>query len=169
MIDGWATEGLQTVDQTRTCTLDGTTGLLTSITDELLASLSSNPADIANVLKLAPSMNASGTGIPVDARILSIDDRRREVMLDQATTIAGTVSVAFSAIPFAAKFEQGVAALLAMRMAPMMGVDNIPAMTARMAQSGWLALQANFMRIPPVTFDEGLSQTSSRRANVISA
>jgi hypothetical protein len=169
MIDGWATEGLSTQDQTRTCTLDGTTSLLTSVTDELLASLSSNPADIANLLKLAPSLNVSGTGIPANTRILSIDDRRREIMLDTVTTIAGTTTVTFVALPFAAKFEQGVAALLAMRMAPLVGVDSIPPMTTRMAQAGWMALQANFMRIPPVIFDEALSQTSSRRANVISA
>jgi hypothetical protein len=156
MIDSWATEGLSIADQTRTCVLDGTTGVLTGMVDPLTS--------LVDVLKLAPGMNANGTGIPVGARILGIDDASKRVQLDMATMIAGSsVAVTFTALPFAAKFERGVAALLAMQLAPLVGEDNVPPMTARIAQSGWTALQANFMRIPPVGFDPALVLTSIQR------
>lgn len=158
MIAGWAREGLATTDVTRTCVVDGTTGMLTGVTDPLTSS--------TDVLKLAPGMNASGTG--VTGRILSIDDLAKKVQLDAVTTVAGTaVSVAFTLLPLHPKFERGVAALLALEIAPMIGQDNIPPMTVRMAQSGWLALQANFMRIPPVGFDPALFQTSARNRQVL--
>jgi hypothetical protein len=91
-----------------------------------------------------------------------------EITLDQVTTIAGSsVSVAFTALPFSPRFEDGVAAMLALRLAPRLGMDNIPAMVIKQAASGWSAIQANFMRIPPVSFDPMLTQTSARRTAVI--
>lgn len=160
MVDSWATEGLAIADQTRTCDIDGTTAVIPSPTDPLTS--------VVDVLRLAPGMNVNGTGVVYGSRILSIDSKSQAITLDQATeSQASSVSVTFKALPFEAKFERGVAALLALQIAPLIGMDNIPPMVVRMAQSGWTALQANFMRIPPVGFDPGLALTSMRQNNVL--
>jgi hypothetical protein len=154
IIAGWARDGLAVADQTRTCTLNGTTGLITNPIDPLTG--------LVDTIKLAPGMNASGTGI--SGRILTVNEAGHQIQMNQVTTIAGTaVPVAFTILPLEAKFERGVAALLALQIAPLIGEDNIPPMVVREAQNGWAALQANFMRIPLIGYDPALVLTSIQR------
>jgi hypothetical protein len=158
MISDWGGKGLSVVNQTRTCVVDGTTGLLTGILDPLTG--------LPETMRLAPGMNVSGTG--VTGRVRSIDDIKHQVQLDTLTTIQGSATaVTFAALPFESRFEQGVGALLALRLAPLIGDQNVSAYVQRLAMDGWHALQGNFMRAPPVTFDPMLLQTSTRRTSVI--
>ncbi len=151
MIASWQADGLTLADVSVTGTVDGSTAVITSISD---------------TSRLAPGMNVTGTG--VSGRIFSIDDINRTITMDAVTTIAGSNrTLACVAMPFEAKFENGVAALLAMELAPMAGEDNIPAQVQRMAQNGWSALQANYFRPGRVSFDPMLTQTSMRRTTVL--
>jgi len=151
MIDAWGSQGLNVADQTVTGTVDGSTAVITGVSD---------------TSKLAVGMNVTGTG--VTGRIKSIDDLKKQITMEANTTIAGSsVSLLCAALPFQSKFEQGVAALLALRIALLVGEDKIPAYAAKMAQDGWHALCGNFMRAAPVTFDPALLQTSTRRTSVI--
>jgi hypothetical protein len=160
MIDSWATQGFSIKDQTRTCAIDGSTNLITNPLDALTG--------LPDVSQLAVGMNINGVGIPASTRIKTINDVSRQITLDQKTTIAGAaVTVTFQALPFEAKFERGVAALLALEIAPLFGEDNIPAYVVKMASDGWHALCGNFCRTSPVAFDPMLSQTSTRRTTVI--
>ena len=132
MIAAWAAKNLSVTDQT----LDGTTGLdspdVTSIETDLLAK----------------GMNVSGSGIPASTRIKAIDHRSSSITLTANATASATVSLFFTVLPFEAKFEQGVIALLALQLAPQIGIDNIPAMVGRNADQGWSALKGNFFHIP---------------------
>lgn len=146
MIDAWAAQGLNVENQTVTGTVDGTTAVIT---------------DVSDTTKLAKGMNVTGTG--VSGRILEIDDEQSTITMSANTTIAGSeVSLAFTAMPFQSKFEQGVAALLALRLAPLYEAP-IPEYVAVMARDGWSALQANFARPGAMSFDPALTHTSQRR------
>jgi hypothetical protein len=132
MIADWATHNLNTVDQT----LGGTTAA------------GSPEVTQVETEALARGMNVFGTGIPDAARIKSIDHRRKTVTLTINATASGTVSLIFTLLPFEARYEQGVTALLALQLAPLLGIDNIPGMVTRNAVKGWQAIFANFYRIP---------------------
>jgi hypothetical protein len=109
--------------------------------------------------RLAPGMNVTATGI--SARILSIDGED-SFTLDAVATLAGAAAtIAFTMLPFQPRFEEGVIALLALRLAPLIGEDNIPAIVLQMARDGWLALQANFAAPRAATFDPGLIWTTN--------
>jgi len=132
MIAEWASHNLNTLDQT-----------LTGIT-----ALDSPDVIEIETEALAKGMNVSGTGIPAATRIKSIDHRRQTITLTANATAGATVSLIFTLLPFEAKFEQGVVALLALQLAPHLGIDNIPAMVARNADRGWSAIKGNFFRVP---------------------
>ena len=146
MIDGWAGEGLNVIDQTLTGTF--TSGEKTV-------------REIETTAALAPGMTATATGI--SARIKSIDSPT-QITLDTAHTQSGAAtSIAFTVIPFQARFEEAVAALLALRIALYAGEDNVPALVVSMAKNGWLALQANFIVVPNAQFDAMLLNTATQR------
>ena len=132
MIAEWASHNLNTVDRT----LTGTT------------TLDSPEVTQVETETLAKGMNVSGTGIPAAARIQSIDHRRGTVTLTANATASATVPLIFTLLPFEAKYEQGVIALLALQFAPQLGIDNIPGMVARNADRGWSAIKGNFFRVP---------------------
>lgn len=152
MIEGWAaSSSLNVLDQTIT----GTT------TDD-----DPTITDLASTAKLAVGMNVSGTGVPNSgARILTIDSLTK-VTLDVDCTASGSVSLTFVTLPFEAKYERGIEALLALELAPLIGEDNIPPIVQKMAADGWAALMANFAPVPDAVFDEGiLSTTTTRRVS----
>jgi hypothetical protein len=135
MIAFWSTKKLNVADQT----LTGTTTL--------------GSADVSglDVSVLAPGLNVAGTGIPAGTRIKSISGST--VTLTAAATASGTVALIFTALPFEAKHELGVIALLAMQVAPLVGIDAIPAMVVRNADLGWSALRGQFLRRSKSKFD----------------
>lgn len=137
MIEGWASRNLLVTDQTETGT---TSSGSTEVTDIETATL-------------ARGMNVSGTGIAADTQIESIDDRNSTITLSVAATASGTVSLAFALIPFQAKHEQGLTALLALQLAPQVGIDAIPGMVARNATDGMSAIRGQYMRRTGSTFD----------------
>jgi hypothetical protein len=145
MVDSWAADGLNIV--TRTLTGNTTTG-------------SAAVTDLSSTSQLAIGLNVSGTGIP-SARIQSIDSTT-QITLDANVTSGGSPSITFTAIPFEAKYEKGVTALLAMDLAPMMGI-TAPKRVVDMSKDGWASLTANFIRTPDVIFDRDLLFTSIRR------
>lgn len=67
--------------------------------------------------------------------------------------------------PLEEMFEQGVIALLAMRVAGDFGVtdDAIPSGVVRDADEGWSALQATYIQPGKVRFDGGLARMPSQR------
>jgi hypothetical protein len=132
MIAAWGT-GLNVADQT----LTGTTALD-----------SPEVADI-DTTGLSRGFNVSGTGIPAATRIKSIDAANSKIVLTANATASGTSSLIFTLLPFEAKHEQGVIALLALQLAPQVPVDNIPAMVVRNAQNGMASIRAQFFpRVP---------------------
>jgi hypothetical protein len=150
MIDAWAAEGLKVEDQTITGTVDGSTAVIT---------------DVSDTTKVAPGMTVTGTG--VSGRILSVDDANDTITMNAVTTVAGSeVSLACTAMPFQSKFEQGVTALLALRLAPLYEAQP-PDYVVKMAADGWQALQANFARPGVMGFDPALTNTSTGRPVLI--
>jgi hypothetical protein len=74
-------------------------------------------------------------------------------------TAGGTgVALAFTPIPFEARHEQGVIALLAQRLA--VAPEDVPAWVNQDARDGWMALQAQFIMVPAASFDNGLVTTT---------
>jgi len=138
MLDAWAAEGLNVVAQTLTGTTTSASAVISSLT---------------STAKLAIGMNVAGTGI--------------QITLDTVATASGSVSLAFEVVPFQPRYEEGVAALLALRVALLIGEDNIPAMVVRLANNGWAQLSANFMRTPEMGFDVALLDSYSRRTSAI--
>lgn len=65
-------------------------------------------------------------------------------------------------IPLDARFEQGVVAMLAVRLAPDHG-KQVDAVTAQDADDGWRALQAAFVHIPIARADSALRNAPSSR------
>jgi hypothetical protein len=153
LLDQWIGEGLNLATQVITGTLVATSSIVTG--------LSSTAA-------LAPGMNASGTGIPAAARILTIDSPT-QVTLDQAATTPGTVSITFAALPFKPSYQLGVEALLALQLAPLVQIDEIPPMVALNASRGWDLLVGNFFRVPDASYDPALTSTSVRRTSAFNA
>jgi len=137
MIAAWALKNLNVVDQT----LTGTTALSAP-----------DVTDIETAL-LAVGMNVAGTGIAAATRIKTIDHRSGAIVLTANATASGTVSLAFTVLPFEAKHEQGVIALLALQLAPVLGIDKIPGMVGRNADQGWSGIKGVFFRVPGAVFD----------------
>ncbi|MBX9587907.1 MAG: hypothetical protein K2X43_01290 [Hyphomonadaceae bacterium] len=150
MVSSWAGQGLAVIEQTIKATVTSGSPTL---------------ADIANTSTLAPGLNVSGTGIPANTRILSVDSATQVTLNQNATASGSAVSLAVTPIPFEAKFEQGVIALLAMRLA--MSAEDIPPWVAQDARDGWNALQANFMPVPKATFDPALVYTTVPRRQIL--
>lgn len=144
MIDAWSANSLNIADRTITGTTTADSTVVTSV---------------SRVDQLAPGLNISGTG--VSARIASIDTAS-QITLDTAATASGTVSLACTALPFEAKYEKSVAALLAIDLAPMLRIIPSKQLTD-MAKDGWSNLTANFMVTPFVVFDKDIMFTSIRR------
>ena len=154
MIDGWASDDLNVISQT-------IAGTVTSGSAEV--------SNLATTSKLAVGMNVTGTGISASTRILTIDSDTQITLDTNATASGSAVSLLFAVVPFQPRYEEGVAALLALRIAPRIGEDNIPAMTVQLANDGWARLQANFMRTPEIGFDVALVDTFSRRTVAVVA
>lgn len=139
MIAAWATKSLTVTDQVMT----GTT-----------ANGSDEVTDVEDTTLLAVGMNVTGSGIPTGARVKSIDDRLSKITLTAAATASGTdVSLTFELLPLETKHEKGVTALLALDLAPQVGVDNIPTIVLDNARQGWNGIRAQFFRVPGSTFD----------------
>lgn len=140
MIDSWQGQGLNTA----------TVAMAADVT------LDSPTITVASTRRLAPGLNVTGTG--VTGRILSIDSPTQFTLDADATAGGSSVTLTFTALPFQPKFELGVIALLAMRLA--VSADDVPPWVAQDAHDGWLALQANFIVVPSASFDLGLTNTS---------
>jgi len=65
-------------------------------------------------------------------------------------------------LPIAAKYERGVVALLAQRLAPDFGLQ-LPPQAEIEARDGWLALQAGYITAPTADFDDSLQYLPSQR------
>lgn len=63
------------------------------------------------------------------------------------------------------RFDGGIAALLAVRMAPDYGIEPSAPLVAR-AANAWSAIQAAFVRAPKSAYDRALTDTPSRRTYV---
>lgn len=147
MLDSWAGEGLNVSTQILTGTTTIGSATITGFT---------------STAKLAPGLNINGTGIPLAARIKTIDSDT-QITLDSNATASGTVTLTFAALPFEAKFEEAICAQLALRLAPLVGEEKIPDMTVVMAGAGWSSLCANFRRVPKAQFDPMLVNTFQQR------
>lgn len=66
-------------------------------------------------------------------------------------------------VPLDARFEEGVIALLAVRLADDYGKE-VSAGVARDAQVGWERLMAAFLHVPTSQFDVGLTRSSTQNA-----
>ncbi len=67
-----------------------------------------------------------------------------------------------AALPLAAKYERGIVALLAIRLAPDFGIE-VPALIALDARDGWLMLQSGYITAPTADFDDALKFLPSQR------
>ena len=65
-------------------------------------------------------------------------------------------------LPIAAKYERGVVALLAQRLAPDFGLQ-LPPQIEREAREGWRTLQAGYITAPTADFDDTLQYLPSQR------
>lgn len=151
MVGGWGAQGMATVGHSFTGT---TTNGSAEITE------------LESTSRLAPGLNISGTGIPASTRILSIDSPTQITLDAEATADGSDVTLTVTPIPFEAKFEDAVIALLAMRLA--VAPEDIPPWVVEAADMGWKALQANFMHVPTAQLDNGLlHMTGISRANQV--
>jgi hypothetical protein len=145
MISSWAADGLATADQT------------------LPATVTSGSAEIAGLEStstLAVGMYVTGTGIPTATLIKSIDGETT-LTLTKAATASGETTLTFTALPFDARHEAGVVAMLAVRLAEDYG-KTPAAVLVRDAERGEERLRAAFMTILPASFDTALTRTSMR-------
>lgn len=151
MLASWKTKGLNLAEVTVTGTVEaGSTEI----------------NDIASTAELAPGLNVTGTG--VSSRIDTVDSTTK-ITLKQAATISGSsVSLVCTALPFEDKYERGIAALLALDLAPKVQEAEISDMVRVMATDGWTALTANYMLTPEASFDRALIYTSVRRSGIVS-
>lgn len=65
-------------------------------------------------------------------------------------------------VPLDARFEEGVVAMLAVRLAPDYGAE-VSAGVLRDAENGWARLQAAFTHVPLAQFDSALRNMPSQR------
>jgi hypothetical protein len=137
MIAEWATRNLNVVDQA----LSGTTTLDSPVVTGI------------ETEALAKGFNVSGGGIPAATRIASLDHRNRTITLTANATASATVTLTFTLLPLETRYEQGLIAMLAMQLAPQLGMDNIPAVVTRNAYWGWKAILGNFFRVPVAKSD----------------
>lgn len=154
MLDSWAAQNLNVSTQI----LSGNSELDSAVITGL-----------SSTAKLAPTLNVSGTGIPASTRIKTVDSLTQITLDTPAIASGSAVDLTFTAIPFDPRFEEGVAALLAKRVALLIGEDNIPALVIELANEGWKALMANFIPVPKAGFDPMLTNTSAQRMSSESA
>ncbi len=145
MISSWAADGLATADQTLTGRVTAGDARISEI----------------DTSKLAVGMFVSGDGIPAATLLESIDDRDKITLSQQATVSGAETSLTFTALPFDAKLEGGVVALLAVRIAEDYGKTPGPILL-RDADRGEKQLQAAFLTVPRAQFDIALTRTTSQ-------
>jgi hypothetical protein len=155
MIEAWKGNGWSIADVTRRCTVDGSTATVTSPTDPVTG--------LVDVQELAVGMNVSGTG--VTGRIKSIDELRKTFTLTALTTIAGSPTISFAVLPFEAKLEEGISALLALRIALMAG-SEVPPYVQKLASDCMHVLAAQYFRVPLIGFDPMLLTTQTQRPTI---
>lgn len=145
MISSWAADGLTTADQS------------------LVASVVSGSAELRELettANLAVGMFVAGPGIPSGAMIESIDSAT-QVTMTQNATLTGMPTLSFTPLPFDARHEEGVVAMLAVRLAEDYGQTPGPVLV-RDADRGMERLRAAFMHVPRATFDFALTRTPSQ-------
>ena len=147
MVAGWEAQGLNV----------GTVAMAATTTN------GSAEVTFETTEKLAPGLNISGTGIPASTRILSVDSRTK-ITMTAAATASGTPTLTFTALPFQDKFEPGIVALLAQRLA--VAPEDVPPWVNEEARIGWQALCANFMLVLPAQLDNML--TNMTQSNPLS-
>jgi hypothetical protein len=146
MLDAWASEGMNVIDQTITGDFVDGEKTVTSI-EELTS-------------KLAPGMTVAATGL--SGRIVSIDSDT-QVTLDTAATADGSAaSIECTFLPVQARFDEAIAAQLAIRIANLAGMDAIPQGVGDMARRGINAIMANYFVVPRAQLDRALLSTSIR-------
>ncbi len=144
MISSWAADGLATADQTLEATITSGSAAVSAL---------------ESTSDLAAGMYVTGTGIPSSTLIKSIDGPTTITLTKDATASADGVSLTFTALPFDAKLEAGVVAMLAVRLGEDYGKAPGPILL-RDAALGEERLRAAFITVLPATFDTALTRTS---------
>lgn len=145
MISSWAADGLATADQTLEATV--TSG------DPAIA-------DLESTSDLAVGMYVTGSGIPSSTLVKSIDSGSKITLTKDATASGSEVELTFTALPFDAKLEAGVVAMLAVRLSEDYGKPPGPVLL-RDAERGESQLRAAFLHVPKAGFDLGLTRMPS--------
>lgn len=144
MISGWAADGLATADQS------------------LEAKIVSGDPKVAveSTAKLAVGMLVIGTGIPSGTAIESIDSPTQITLTQPASTTA-TVTLNFTPLPFDASLEEGVIALLALKLTPYFGMQPDDILLAE-AEEGRRRIEAAFLTVPLAQLDLAILRTPSQ-------
>ena len=148
MFASWAAEGVDVNIATAalTCTTTQYSKLLT---------------DMASTTAVAPGMQISGTGIASNTLVENIITTTSLQMTNEATA-SGTVSLTFTQIPLDERFEDGIIALLAVRLSPSTRIP-VSDILASVADNAWKQIQAAFIKAPVADFDAALKSLSSNR------
>lgn len=148
MIAGWASSGVNVRLANASKTGD------TETNSNIISNMSSTTGVIAG-------MEVSGTGIQDGTTVIWV--RETEVKISTLATADGTtVALTFSSLPIDAKYEDGVIAMLAVRLAPSTGLP-VTTELKEIADNGWMALQAAYITAPMAQFDDALVGLSSTR------
>lgn len=106
---------------------------------------------------LADGLNVSGTGIPSGAYITEVTNDTDVEISANATASGEDVAIAITPIPFPAKHEGGIVALLAKRLAMDLRMPISPDLEEA-ASMGWTLLLADYMPDKKTEFDAALSR-----------
>jgi hypothetical protein len=150
MIAGWAAHGVNVQGASVSITAD------TTADSPLLTNVSATHSVIVG-------MGISGTGIYTDSQVREVRAFGESIVMSRPATADGTtIALTLTSIPLLERFEDGVICMLAVRLAPSVGVPASQDLRD-MANEGWAALQAAYIQAPQADFDQALKSLSSNR------
>jgi hypothetical protein len=146
MINGWQAKGIVTQDFTLVGDVVSGSDIVRNLTTD--------------ATKVMVNHNVSGTGIAAGTRVLQVL-ANRSIQLDTAATAdAGAATLTFSFLTAPAQFEEGLVALLAMRLKGDMGISlpsDIYADLKTDAEDGWNGILAGYLPDRKARFDRSIA------------
>jgi hypothetical protein len=149
MLNAFDPMGVSSDSFTRTCVITDDSAII-EITAEADEKRPTAPIVIGH--------NVSGTGIPSSSYVVEVQGPTLFRINADATADGAAVTVTFALLPFAEKFRGAITAMLAMRLAPDMGLPDAPAQVIREATEGWDALLAAYFPNRYSEFEKAISQ-----------
>lgn len=153
LIAAWAGAGMATDDQLLAANYANGSKVVTGL---------GRTSNVNNTDALVVGMYVTGTGIPTNTRIESIDDDDQVTLTEAATANGAGETLTFTILPLDDSLEQAIVAVLAVRLAEEYGMAIGPILT-RDARFGEDVIAGQYFRIKPTQFDQAIVQTPGTR------